>query len=445
MCPNRGIYGRSPKGYYLYEGDYSHSHRLPIGDCCQRQCCHYPLYPKDFSLRRNTNYTSSSEISGTLVEQEQLAATDRRVTLTKPESGGLVIGRFGGASNYTTGYVTASILTGSYTKMLLLEPNTSRTTAEDNVSKVFAMNSTACYQTETRSLWDRTYIYAITTDGTVGGMDKVAGSLYDYCYQLTLGDVEKGTWYVPTQAQLQTVWAVLGGLKENAKDYAGFVDTHYWCSSDHNESNAWYVHFREGHSSTDTPKSYPRGTRCVRDLPDSGTSEYVTVEGGHPVIDLSELTPLGCLLTSAEANLRRTAINEYTPSNEVMQAGNGTNGIWNKKMSSRYQMMRADHVKGRLDYIAAYAACKEYAAEGGIAGEWRLPTQRELMMMWILYPQMKGKGGFTPFHDVYRVLHWCHTERIPTQACGLWFSGGETTGYNLKTEQLYVRCVRDLK
>lgn len=213
----------------------------------------------DFSLRRHTNYTITSAISGSLAVQEALAATDGRVTLTTVGDGaGLVIGRFGGPSSYTTGTGTAPTIFGSYTKLLLLQPNTSGSTATDNVSKQWSTNTTTQLQTETRKYWDPTYALA--------HIDKTAGFAYDYCYQLTLGGVNPGTWYLPTEAQLQAIWTMYAGLKEiGYEEYAAFDATSYWSCTETSTSHAWYVNFNNGGTYTSRKPSNYR-VRCVRDL-----------------------------------------------------------------------------------------------------------------------------------------------------------------------------------
>lgn len=221
----------------------------------------------DFSLRRHTNYTITSAISGSLAVQEALAAMDGRVTLTATggESAGLAIGRFGGPSGYTTGTGAAPTISGSYTRLLLLQPNTSGSTATDNVSKVWGASGTE-YQLDTRRYWDKSYIYSIITGGTVGGMNPASGSLYDYCYQLTLGNVAKGAWYVPTQAQLQAIWTVYAGLKGGGyAGYAAFDAIYYWSCTEYGTGSAWSVGFGNG-GTYNYNKTYNNRVRCVRDL-----------------------------------------------------------------------------------------------------------------------------------------------------------------------------------
>ena len=166
---------------------------------------------------------------------------------------------------------------------------------------------------------------------------------------------------------------------------------------------------------------------------------------GYPVIDLSALEPLGAVLSSSEAAARRTEMNNQTPSNtaflSVGEAVSGVNGTWNKKMSRRYQVMRSDgNSSNRSDWTAAYNFCKEYAGEGGKKGEWRLPTQKELYMIFVLHPQLKSSSNFSAF---VAYAYWCSVEHSATNGWRLYFDDG-TLNNNRKTELHTVRCVRDL-
>lgn len=174
------------------------------------------------------------------------------------------------------------------------------------------------------------------------------------------------------------------------------------------------------------------------------SAQTATTVSGYPVIDLSALNPLGAVLSSAEASTRRTQMNQQTPSNTtflgVGESVSGHNGTWNAKMSIKFQVMRANHTVGTTDWTTAYNQCKSYNGEGGGAGQWRLPTQRELMMIWILHPQLIGKGSFTAF-DASN--NWSATEYNATDAWTVGFFTGSVYNYD-KTNSFYVRCVRDL-
>lgn len=179
------------------------------------------------------------------------------------------------------------------------------------------------------------------------------------------------------------------------------------------------------------------------------SAQTVTTVGGYPVIDLSALEPLGAVLSSEEASDRRAAMNAQTPSrSEFLGVGADTsaeNGAWNAKMSVKFQVMCNNMGKYayEIKWDTNYDLCKKYSGEDGSAREWRLPTQRELHMIWILHPQLIGVGGFKAF-DIDQ-FYWSATESRAdqTRAWIMDFSDGSVTTNN-KTGTHYIRCVRDL-
>lgn len=224
-------------------------------------CFTYDVYLNGSALRRNTIYNITVTISGNLASMTTLAGTDPNVTLTTyaVEHAGLNIGKFGGASGYTTGTGEAPTISGTYTKNLLLQANTSGTTATDNVQKRWAANTSTVLQSETRKYWDHTY--------TSANMDKTAGTFYDYCYNLTTGGVPKGTWYVPTQAQMMAIWGILEGIKSKNKGYySGILGYSYWCATENDKSTAWAVDIGRGIRIYRYPRDFTSFVRCVRDL-----------------------------------------------------------------------------------------------------------------------------------------------------------------------------------
>lgn len=220
----------------------------------------YKVYLTNTALRRNNVYNVTVNVSGTLAKHLELASTNSNVSVTSTVvHGGLNIGKFGGASGYTTGTGAAPTITGSYTKNLLIQPNTTGTTATDNVTKKWSDNTSTQLQTETRKYWDRTY--------TLAHIDKTAGLAYDYCYNLTIGGVAKGTWYLPTQAQLMAMWGILRGIQGNSSyaDYSAFDANYYWSSSEYSANYAWNVYFSLGYVYNNGKANSCR-VRCVRDL-----------------------------------------------------------------------------------------------------------------------------------------------------------------------------------
>ncbi|WP_455638331.1 Lcl C-terminal domain-containing protein [Parabacteroides sp.] len=173
------------------------------------------------------------------------------------------------------------------------------------------------------------------------------------------------------------------------------------------------------------------------------SAQIATTVSGYPVIDLNALSPLKAVLSSTEASAKRTEMNNSTPSNAELLAKelsvSGENGTWNAKMSGKFQVMSTDLVKSY--WATAYRLCKEYNGEGGGAGQWRLPTQRELYMIWVLHPQLIGKGGFVEFTTA---RYWSATEMDTSNAWIVNFHSGSMYTISKGSTQEVVRCIRDL-
>lgn len=175
------------------------------------------------------------------------------------------------------------------------------------------------------------------------------------------------------------------------------------------------------------------------------SAQTVTTGSGYPEIDLSALNPLGAVLSSADASARRSLMNQQSPSNTAyLGVGSSVSdhkGTWNAKMSVKFQVMRANHTGGTTDWASAYDWCKNYAGEGGGAGLWRLPTQRELIMIWILHPQLIGIEGFNAFSANN---YWSATEYNSNYGWNMSFNNGNLGHPGKSNNPCFVRCIRDL-
>lgn len=173
-------------------------------------------------------------------------------------------------------------------------------------------------------------------------------------------------------------------------------------------------------------------------------AQTATSVSSYPVIDLSALSPLGAVLSSSEASTRRTQMNSQTPSNDALLGVgidvSGYNGTWNAKMSPKFQIMRSD-LSSTSDWTTVWKSCKSYSGEGGGAGQWRLPTERELQMIWILHPQLRQISGFNAFAAS---TYYSATENSATDEWRVNFSNGQSSSPSYKKTATYARCVRDL-
>lgn len=166
----------------------------------------------------------------------------------------------------------------------------------------------------------------------------------------------------------------------------------------------------------------------------------------YPAIDLSDLKPLGAVLSYEEAVARRDEMYKLTPSDNALSSNDNllernTVGRYTTKMSQKYQVMRAN-LGTTYTWAAAWKACQKYADEGGAAGTWRLPNLRELKMIWILYPQLIGKGNFIAFNSFY---YHSSTESYSSMNCYVNFDNGLTRELTKGSYNINVRCIRDIK
>lgn len=177
----------------------------------------YDVYLKNIALRRNNIYNITVNVSGTLERHLKLAAIANSGVSVKStaDHGGLNIGTLHGASS---------------PKNQLLQPNTSGTTATDNIYKT----------------WSNAKVY---------------------CAQLQLGGVAAGSWYLPSKDQLLAIYKKkqdINGYSSGAY-YSAFDANAYWSSSEDSADNAWYVTFSIGNV-YNTSKTSAYRVRCVRDL-----------------------------------------------------------------------------------------------------------------------------------------------------------------------------------
>lgn len=142
-----------------------------------------------------------------------------------------------------------------------------------------------------------------------------------------------------------------------------------------------------------------------------------------------------------------------TPSNTVgPMANNSAGGTINATVFQKLEIAPHDvntlkEIKAtgtmKMDWVAAFNACKGSSSYGG---GWRIPTQRELMLMFIFRPAfdaifIDSAINGTPFSTGF--LYWTATEYDPVYTWIGEFGGG---GINLaiKAGAHRVRCVREV-
>lgn len=176
------------------------------------------------------------------------------------------------------------------------------------------------------------------------------------------------------------------------------------------------------------------------------TVSTVTLGGKqYPVVDLTELTPLGSVLTKKQCDERRAAMYASVPNLSSPISGNMHDEGWNKKISSKFQIMKADYNNGATyNWVNAWNICKTYngTSDGGgsQAGQWRLPTEKEYKMILVVYPLLLKQKIISAFNNSY---FWCSTEYTETFGWVINLNG-YVISRDKSTDTYMVRCIRDL-
>jgi len=109
---------------------------------------------------------------------------------------------------------------------------------------------------------------------------------------------------------------------------------------------------------------------------------------------------------------------------------------------SRVFEVAANDLGERLNWNNALFGCTAYSQPGSSAGEWRLPTQKELKLIYDKKSLLIGVGSFQ--EDYY----WSSTENSQKPIVGAWslqfLSTGASDSQPIKANRGCVRCVRDL-
>lgn len=151
-------------------------------------------------------------------------------------------------------------------------------------------------------------------------------------------------------------------------------------------------------------------------------------------------------------------------SSRVTETKTGNETSSDNRMSRKFRVQKAQSQSSKVAWSDAVSYCDNLTEEGKT--DWRLPSQRELMMIWLLggssnvtsgdkndtgvgsaskpvnTPYIYQQTGFTAFSAGD---YWSATA-LSGNSSNVWhvnFDRGTTNGYYPKTRSVYVRCVRD--
>ena len=178
-------------------------------------------------------------------------------------------------------------------------------------------------------------------------------------------------------------------------------------------------------------------------IPAGAMAQQVSKDGVKIILDLTET--MGMPADAITAVSKTAVFSSVTPDpNNTSHPDNETDGPINATVYEKLEIAPGDletngNMSGSWIYMTwedAFNGCKNSTFDGG---RWRLPTQRELMLMWIFRGPIDTLSGSTSFSSFY---YWSSTENYGTYAWIVYFGIGDTFLAG-KTNTSLVRCVRE--
>lgn len=158
-----------------------------------------------------------------------------------------------------------------------------------------------------------------------------------------------------------------------------------------------------------------------------------TMVDGHPVINCEGM-PASTYTTTPKGNTE-----------ELLKTGDA-----NKTVYKRFAVYNRDNNTGAdlTNWSSAFTVCS-----GISGGQWRLPTQRELMLMWVLKRELKlipPSGDHLSSHSYWCASVYNHGDGNGNDYCTVDLDRGGTSfrnkddTYEGKYPMPIVRCIREL-
>lgn len=164
-------------------------------------------------------------------------------------------------------------------------------------------------------------------------------------------------------------------------------------------------------------------------------AQKVLIEGNKVIIDASELTSASTEKKAVRTDGTDLATGSKTKENLGSELSNAT-------LYHKFQVHPTNNATN-LSWSNAISFCANLTTDGG---GWRLPTQRELMLIWILHSKLAtiGSSLFTPLTSALNVFYTCASEWNASNGYGLYPFGNGILLAQPKKNLYYVRCIRDL-
>lgn len=276
-------------------------------------------------------------------------------------------------------------------------------------------------------------------------------------------------WYLPSQHELYQIWISLEAIQNTSTEYG---TDFYISSSEYSATSPYTLGFLTAYTDINKKKNNIGSTRCVRRISDvSSLSPMVVEQDGKPYIDGSSM-PSHTYTTKSKGS-GTGKIEQYLISENgatifkrfrvamADASANAETWSWGVGYSNPYTGNYPADAKlgtpaGTLSGVNpestymmgapanASTGCNAYHENADLSdqGQWRLPTKRELMLMWIYKSALEKISGFTPFIYNSTTFYWSCSERAGNSAHSInFFNGLSDTNPTKLTAR--IRCIKE--
>lgn len=175
-------------------------------------------------------------------------------------------------------------------------------------------------------------------------------------------------------------------------------------------------------------------------------SQKVYKDGNKVILDLSVASGM-----PAGAVTNQSKYTGFRPSDNALGENNGISGSINATVFQKLEVAPNDlNTAGEMNntgtlimnWVTAFDGCKNSNYAGG---DWRLPTQRELQLIYIFKPAIEQIFAEASISTVFSSMYyyWSSTEQNALNSWGVRLSDGYALN-NPKANTSRVRCVREL-
>lgn len=264
----------------------------------------------------------------------------------------------------------------------------------------------------------------------------------------TLG-VNEINWYLPSAEELVLVGIGQSSYTNKMNSGSNYANTSEITSS--TTTTQSYIP-NLGHGGPINKTGYQR-VRCVRKLyasPSATSSPYV--ESGSRIINTTGFNAASLRSTNVTIptplNAWGNALNYQFPKRFIVSAVdvqlNGNSGGTTMTWSQAYGLTTASDASTSFVIASPATGCQAYSETGYPAGTWRLPTQNELYMIFLMQSEIIAQSG-NGFTALANTWYYSSTYISSTQAIfGLNTTQFYGTFLNKTTGSVLARCIRDL-